>query len=72
MAARYTVDRERCIGCGLCRERAPENIDVPRGDLIAVVFKQPESDDEEACREAAGYCPTGGLDAEVHGLAGSV
>jgi ferredoxin len=44
------VDPERCIGCGLCRERAPENIDSPRSDLTAVVGWM----SEQAIVESAG------------------
>jgi ferredoxin len=60
--ARFRVDDELCIGCGLCHERAPENLDVPRGASAACVVRQPASAEEEAaCRDAAEYCPTGGL-----------
>jgi len=60
--ARFGVDTDLCIGCGLCHERAPENIDVPEGSYHAVVTQQPRSaDEEEALTEAASYCPTGGL-----------
>jgi ferredoxin len=62
MYARIHVDDELCIGCGLCRERAPDNMDVRRGSSIACVARQPANGDEEAaCRDAAEYCPTGGL-----------
>jgi ferredoxin len=60
--ARFYVEEDLCIGCGLCRERAPENMDIPRGASAARVIRQPESAEEEAaCRDAAEYCPTGGL-----------
>jgi ferredoxin len=60
--ARFEVDSDLCIGCGLCHERAPENIDVPAGSYHAVVTQQPRSaDEEQALTEAAAYCPTGGL-----------
>ena len=62
MPARYDVDQRLCVGCGLCHERAPENLDVLPGDFAATVVKQPVDDVEsEACMEAADYCPTGGL-----------
>ena len=62
MRARFVVDHGLCIGCGLCHERAPENIDVPLGAMAAVVTKQPADVEEEAaCIEAAEFCPTGGL-----------
>jgi ferredoxin len=37
-------------------------MDVPRGSSTACVARQPATGDEEAaCRDAAEYCPTGGL-----------
>lgn len=66
MSARFRVDDELCIGCGLCRERAPDNMDLPRGASTACVARQPTSLEEEAaCHDAAEYCPTGGLQVEV-------
>ena len=51
------VDRETCIGCGLCPEICPEvfkmddeNIAVVIGDVIA-------SDQEALAKEAAASCP---------------
>lgn len=62
MRSRFAVDEVLCIGCGLCHERAPENLDVPPGTLAAVVTKQPvDAEEEAACLEAAEFCPTGGL-----------
>ena len=58
----FSVDPDLCIGCGLCEIRAPENMEVAPGETHARVWKQPESDDEQAaCVEASEYCPTGGL-----------
>lgn len=60
--AHFEIDEDLCIGCGLCRERAPENLDTPTGSHVATVVRQPMSRTEEtACREAAEYCPTGGI-----------
>jgi len=59
---RFGIDEELCIGCGLCRERAPENMDTLPGSSVAVVVRQPASSHEDAaCRDAADYCPTGGI-----------
>lgn len=60
--ARFEIDDELCTACGLCRERAPGNMDTPPGSHTASVVRQPASSEEEsACREAAEYCPTGGI-----------
>jgi ferredoxin len=62
MSDRFEVVDEDCTGCGLCPERAPENLEIPAGTGIARVFKQPENaEEEQACLEAADFCPMGGL-----------
>lgn len=62
MPNRFEVVADDCTGCGLCSERAPDNLDIPAGSSTAAVFKQPETPmEEEACLEASEYCPTGGL-----------
>lgn len=62
MPPRFEVVEEDCIGCGLCLERAPDNIEIPDGSDTAQVFRQPETPaEEQACREASEYCPLGGL-----------
>ncbi len=64
MPLRFEVAEQDCIGCGLCSERAPENLEIPAGDYAARVFKQPETaEEEQACFEASDYCPMGGLHA---------
>ncbi len=66
MPHRFEVVEEDCIGCGLCSERAPENLEIPAGTTTAQVFKQPEtSAEEQACLEASDYCPMGGLSADA-------
>lgn len=62
MPREFEVVEEDCIGCRLCSERAPENLEIPEGSSLARVFKQPETpEEEEACLEASEYCPMGGL-----------
>ncbi len=64
--SRFEVVEEDCIGCGLCSERAPENLEIPTGASLAQVLKQPEtSEEEEACLEASDFCPMGGLHANA-------
>ena len=66
MPHRFEVVEEDCIGCGLCSERAPGNLEIPVGTSTAQVFKQPEtSAEEQACLEASDYCPMGGLHADA-------
>lgn len=62
MPREYEVIEDDCIGCRLCVERAPENLEIPDGASVARVFHQPtNAEEEEACRDAAEYCPMGAL-----------
>ena len=63
---RLEVDEDLCTACGLCEERAPENLAVDYDDHLAAVVKQPVGEVEaENCTEAVDYCPTGGLAATM-------
>ncbi len=58
------IDESHCTKCGLCEERAPENMEMAGDEPYARVIKQPVGDAETAnCIEAVDYCPTGGLTA---------
>ncbi len=61
MLTRFAIDEDLCIGCGLCRETAPENIGETETRLSRVV-RQPRTRDEESrCQEASDCCPMGTL-----------
>ena len=61
---RATIDREACIGCGLCPETCPEVFKMG-DDNIAVVIKDPIPPAEEArAKEAVGICPTEAINIE--------
>jgi ferredoxin len=54
---KFYVD-DQCIDCDLCRETAPANFTRQEDGGYSFVFKQPESEDEEAlCKEAMEGCP---------------
>ncbi len=56
------VDEDLCTDCGLCEERAPENLEMKPDSGGARVIKQPIGEPERAnCTEAVDYCPSGGL-----------
>lgn len=62
MHTRFEVLEASCTACGLCQERAPENMEMPAGARSARVIGQPRNDEEEeACIEAAEYCPIGAI-----------
>ena len=59
-----SIDEAFCTACGLCEERAPENIELPAGAEASRIIQQPKNEEQtKACVEAANFCPTGGLQA---------
>ena len=51
--------KNQCIGCALCAEIAPGNIEANILEGFDFFYKQPENrDEEEACKEAMKTCPT--------------
>src|SRR6187551_2039395 len=57
VAGKYYVDNQ-CIDCDLCRETAPDNFKRNDDGGYSLVYKQPESPEEEArCKEAKEGCP---------------
>lgn len=55
MRVRVTIDKERCIGCGLCEENLPDLFAI--GDFTAHVRTNPVDRSEEL-EATAGDCPT--------------
>lgn len=55
-----SVDKETCIGCGLCVDICPEVFEI-KGDA-AVVQPGPVSiENEETCKQAAEDCPVSAI-----------
>ena len=55
---KVTIDREACIGCGLCVQVCEAVFELD-GDSIAVAKTNPvPAQHEAACKEAAESCPT--------------
>lgn len=60
--ARWFEITDRCIGCGLCAEIAPETFGMNPDETLphdaAVVRDQPKTSEErDRCREAVQLCP---------------
>ena len=50
------VDRDSCVGCGLCSEICPDVFKMQEDKAVSKVDKVPEGA-EESCRDAAQQCP---------------
>ena len=52
----YIIDK--CIGCSLCYELSPRNFSMNLDEGYDFVFKQPETQEDEArCLKAMQSCP---------------
>jgi ferredoxin len=51
-----TVDKDSCLGCGLCPEICPEVFEM-QGDKAVVQVDKVSEGAEDSCRDAAQQCP---------------
>ncbi|KUO02942.1 ferredoxin [Streptomyces caeruleatus] len=59
---RLRVDRERCIGAGMCALTAPEVFDQDLEDgHVLLLHTEPPRAQTTAARMAAGACPSGAI-----------
>ncbi|WP_455580657.1 ferredoxin [Dysosmobacter sp.] len=56
-----TVDRARCIGCGMCAAAVPEVFRITEG--ACAVLAQPEKQREGRVFDAANGCPVNAISA---------
>jgi ferredoxin len=57
-----SVDRERCVGAGMCALTAPEVFDQdPDEGLVMLLRAQPPREQRTAARMAAGVCPAAAI-----------
>lgn len=59
--AKIKVDKEKCIGCGLCNEICPETFEM-EGDKATV--RKPEVSKVTCEKEAEKSCPTEAITVE--------
>lgn len=57
-----TVDKNLCIGCGLCTTIAPDTFEL--GDDGKSRVKNPQGDSEDAIQEAIDSCPVQAIEWE--------
>ncbi|MBR1747035.1 MAG: ferredoxin [Clostridia bacterium] len=56
----YYVDKETCIGCGLCTTICPEVFEMDADDL-AKAIADPDEATKSAADEALESCPVGAI-----------
>ncbi len=57
-----SVDREACIGCGLCVEICPAVFELDDEDIAVVKTDPVPAEAEAACRQAADACPQAAIE----------
>jgi len=61
MGKKVRIDKDACIGCGLCNSISPATFDWDDdGKMKAIVPEVPEGE-EAAVEEAVGSCPTSAI-----------
>ncbi|MEU7072444.1 ferredoxin [Streptomyces narbonensis] len=67
-----SVDRERCIGAGMCAMTAPDIFDQdPDEGLVLLLDAEPSAPHHAAARLAVGVCPSGAITLDEPGPGGS-
>ena len=58
---RAMVDKNLCIGCGLCTEICPQVFEMGNDDKARVKTDPVPPEAEEGCRQAAEQCPVSAI-----------
>jgi ferredoxin len=55
------VDKETCIGCGLCPSMCPEVFEMQDDGLAGVIVDKVPQDVEDCTKEAEASCPVNAI-----------
>jgi ferredoxin len=58
------VDRDLCIGCGLCPNICPEVFEYGSEDVATVIVDTVPADAEDSAKEAEESCPSSAIRVE--------
>ena len=59
--SRVQVDRDRCVGSGVCESLAPEVFELDDDGVLQVHREEPGPDDLDAVRDTVQSCPARAL-----------
>lgn len=59
--SRVQVDRERCVGSGVCESLAPEVFEIDDDGVLQVHRDEPDPDQLDDVRDAVQQCPARAL-----------
>jgi ferredoxin len=59
--SRVQVDRDRCVGSGVCESLAPEVFELDDDGVLQVHREEPGADDLDGVRDAVQSCPARAL-----------
>lgn len=59
--SRVQVDRDRCVGSGVCESLAPEVFELDDDGVLVVHRDEPDASQLDAVRDAVHSCPTRAL-----------
>lgn len=58
------VDREACIGCGICESLCPDVFELDDESISVVIVDEVPEDSEECAVESKEQCPTSAIAVE--------
>ena len=61
---KVSVNKDVCIGCGMCTGTCPSVFDMDDDGLAKAVVEEIEGADEESAQEAADNCPVQAIELE--------
>ncbi len=64
MAKKVTLDKDLCIGCGVCNAVAPEVFDWDDDGKMKTVMDEVPADLEQVTEDAANDCPVQAIEVE--------
>lgn len=59
---RASVDKEKCIGCGLCSSECPAVFALTDDNVASVAVPVVPAEQKECCRRAAANCPVDAIE----------